>query len=72
MNKQRQIVDKELNDVATLIYKAEKEISLGINVQENEAKIDKLMSDTPFDKLCDLAQLVEVKISRDHQMNDFV
>ena len=72
MNKQKKIVDSELNNVATLIYKAEKEISLGINVQENKDKIERLMSDTPFDKLCELAQLVEMKVQRDHQMNDFV
>ena len=71
MNKNGKVVDSTLVHVAEEIYQAEREIYLGKNIQENQAKIDKLMSDTPFDKLLDLAMLVETKTQHDPELKGF-
>lgn len=65
------LADRTLDNLAREIYMAEKEIYQDKNVKLNQDKIDKIMSDIPFDKLVELAYKVEKYTQHDSELKGY-
>ena len=53
------------------IYYAEKAIYQGVDVEKNQDKIEKLMADVPFDKLIQLAMMIEDRTQHDVELKGY-